>query len=82
MSLMVDASDDAIGGVVNQLKDDHWQPLAFFSKRLNPAQRNYSTYDRELYSMYPSIKHSRELLEGRDFTIFTDHKPLVYSFHQ
>lgn len=82
ISLMVDASDFAIGGVVNQLIDSCWQPLAFFSKKLNPAQMKYSTYDRELYSIYASIKHFRNLLEAREFSIFTDHKPLVFAFQQ
>ena len=80
--LMVDASDYAIGGVVHQFKDGCWQPLAFFSQKLNSTQRNYSTYDRELYSIYASIKHFRNLLEARDFIIFTDHKPIIFAFHQ
>ncbi|KFD61458.1 hypothetical protein M514_11032 [Trichuris suis] len=48
LALMVDASDFAIGAVLQQLKDNRWQPLGFYSKRLSSAQRNYSTYDREL----------------------------------
>lgn len=38
--LMVDASDYAIGGVINQYINNSWQPLAFYSKKLNDAQRN------------------------------------------
>lgn len=80
--LMVDASDHAIGGVVNQLNDNVWEPLAFFSRRLSPAELNYSTYDRELLSAYAAIKHFQNILEARVFTIFTDHKPLVFAFNQ
>lgn len=75
-------SQFAIGGVVNQLNNNMWEPLACFSRRLSPAELNYSTYDRELVSIYASIKHFQNILEAREFTIFTDHKPLVFAFHQ
>lgn len=39
-------------------------------------------YDRELLSIYLAIKHFRYILEGRQFLIRTDHKPLVYAFKQ
>lgn len=82
LSLSVDASDVAVGAVLHQLVDNHLQPLAFFSKKLEPAESRYSTYDRELLAIYKGIKHFRCLLEGRDFFINTDHKPLIYAFHQ
>lgn len=77
-----DASDTAIGGVVHQCINDTVQPLAFFSRKLNSAQMKYSTYDRELLAIYETIKHFRYMLEGRDFEVFTDHKPLVFAFQQ
>lgn len=67
VSIEVDASAFAIGGVVHQFSNETWQPLAFFSKKLNPAQQKYSTYDRELYSIYSAIKHFRCILEGQVF---------------
>lgn len=39
----------------------------------------YSTISRELLAVYLAIRHYRHILEGRDFTIFTDHKPLTYA---
>jgi hypothetical protein len=54
----------------------------FFPKKLNNAQRSYSTYDRELLAIYEAIKHFRHSLEGRIFVVQTDHKPLVYAFRQ
>lgn len=80
--LMVDASDSSIGGAVNQLENNNWRPLSFFSKRLTQAEQKYSTYDRELLAIYSSIKHFQNLLEARNFIIFTDHKPLVFAFQQ
>lgn len=82
LSVMVDASDSALGGVVQQMVNGSWQPLAFFSKRLSDTQTRYSAYDRELLAAYLSIKHFRHFLEGRQFTLFTDHKPLTYAFIQ
>lgn len=80
LALVTDASDNAMGGVLQQLKNGQWQPLAFFSRKLSPAQRKYSPYDRELLAIYESIKHFRHMLEARHFVIYTDHKPITYSF--
>ena len=82
LALKVDASNFAVGGVVEQQVNGIWQPLAFFSKKLSPAEMKYSTYDRELLAAYKSIIYFRYTLEGRCFILFTDHKPLCYAFNQ
>ncbi|KAM0726709.1 Retrovirus-related Pol polyprotein from transposon 297 [Formica fusca] len=82
LAVTTDASDSAIGAVVQQKSGEDWQPLAFMSKKLSPAQRKYSPYDRELLAIYLAIKYYRHLLEGREFTIYTDHKPITYAFKQ
>lgn len=82
LGLVTDASDTAIGGVLQQLKEGDWQPLAFFSRKLSPTQTKYSPYDRELLAIYESIKYFRHMLEAHNFTIYTDHKPLCYAFHE
>lgn len=82
LAVTTDASDNAIGAVVQQRNGEDWQPLAFMSKKLNPAQRKYSPYDRELLAIYLAIKYYRHLLEGRKFTVYTDHKPITYAFRQ
>lgn len=82
ISLMIDASNTAIGAVLHQNIDNTWQHLSFFSKKLSPAQQKCSTYDRELLAIYAAIKHFQYLLEGRQFTIFSDHKPLQFAFKQ
>ncbi|UYV77011.1 hypothetical protein LAZ67_14002809, partial [Cordylochernes scorpioides] len=82
ISLCTDASDRAVGSVLQQLDNNNWKPIAFFSKKINPAPCNYSTYDRELLAIYLSIKFFKHLLEAREFTILTDHKPLIYAFKQ
>ncbi len=52
-----------------------WQPLAFFSRKLEPAQIRYSTFDQELFACFAGIRHFRYMLEGWPFTIYMDHKP-------
>ena len=82
ISLVTDASDFAMGAVLQQESDKGKEPLCFFSRTFTPAQTRYSTYDRELLAIYSAIKHFKYLLEGRNFTIFTDHKPLIFAFKQ
>jgi hypothetical protein len=79
LSLMVDASADHIGGALQQRRRlaDPWQMLGFFSRKLDSAQVKYSAFDRELLACFQAIRHFRFMLEGRQFTLFTDHKPLT-----
>lgn len=83
LRLITDASDTAMGAAIEQqIGTDPWKPLAFFSKRFSNTQLAYSTYDRELTAIFESIKYFRYILEGCDFEIHTDHKPLIYAFLQ
>lgn len=82
LAVVTDASDLAMGAVLQQFKDGNWQPLAFFSRKLSPAQQKYSPYDRELLAIYESIKYFRHMLEARHFVVYTDHKPLSYAFRE
>lgn len=82
LALFVDASDTAVGAALHQEIDGQLQPLGFYSKKLNDAQRNYSTYDRELTAMYQGVRHFRYMLEGRSCYIRTDHLPLTFAFKQ
>ena len=82
LALFTDASDTAVGAALQQRVGDAWQPLAFYSHKINPAQQKYSTYDRQLLAVYEAIKYFRHMVEGRPFFIFTDHKPLIYAFQQ
>ena len=80
LELVCDASNVAVGAVVQQRSGDRVEPLMFFSRKLKPAQTHYSTYDKELLAIFLAVKHFQYLLEGRDFRIITDHKPLVSAF--
>ena len=54
-------------------------PVALYSKSLNAAQRKYSTYDHELLAAFLAVKNFRHMLDGREFTLKTDHKSLIPS---
>ena len=81
LALHVDASGSHVGAVLQQQAADsaEWAPLGFFSKKLSAAQVKWSPFDRELWACFAGIRHFRFILEGRSFTIFTDHKPLTYA---
>ena len=53
------------------------RPLGFFSRKLSQAQIKYSAFDKELLAIKESIQHFRHMVEGKNFTVFTDHKPLT-----
>ena len=80
LSIRTDASQVAVGAVLQQTSNGLHRPLAFFSRKLQPAQTRYSTFGRELLAIYLAVKHFRHLLEGRHFVIYTDHKPLTFAF--
>ena len=75
--IMSDASDVAVGAVLQQWVDGQWHPIAYFSRKLTPPETRYSTFDRELLAVYLSIRQFRHMVEGREFSVFTDHKPLT-----
>ena len=82
LALVCDASDTSVGAVLQQRTGKAWEPLGFFSKKLSPTQARYSAFDREMLAIYLAIKHFRHMVEAREFSIFTDHKPLTYTFAQ
>ena len=79
LALTTDASKLAIGGVLEQCGPRGWEPLAFYSAKLQPGQQLWPPFDRELLAAFRSIRHFRQMLEGRHFTLFTDHQSLVPS---
>ena len=73
--LATDASDTAVGVVLQQHHNGTWHPISFCSKKMTPAETHYSTFDQELLVAYLAIKHFRHFLEGRQFMFLkiTDH---------
>ncbi len=78
VNLVTDASNSAVGAVLQQRVAAGWQLLAFFSKKLDSAQLNYSAF----LAAYLGLRHFRFQLEARRFHILTDHKPLTQALHR
>jgi hypothetical protein len=78
-----DASDFATGAVLQQDLGRGLQPIAFMSRKLNDAQRNYPVHEKELLAVVDALKQWRHYLQGARFTVrvLTDHITLKY-FHQ
>lgn len=76
-TLRTDASGFALGAVLSNADD---KPIAYHSVALKPAERNYSTIEKELLAIVWAVKSFRPYLFGRRFTIKTDHRPLVWLF--
>jgi transposase InsO family protein len=73
-----DASDKAIGAVFTQEHNGKRMPIAFFSRKMTPAELNYDIHDKELLAIVVAIQQWRIYVEGATkTTIFTDHKNLL-----
>ena len=76
-----DASDHTIAGVISQSDDQgRLKPLAFYSKKLGPAECNYQIYEKELLAIVTALKERCQYVEGNKKTvkIITDHRNLEY----
>lgn len=82
LGLSVDASSIATGAALHQRVGTEWQPLAFFSKKLNPRQAQWPAHHRELLAAFLAVRHYMHILEAQACTIYTDHKPLIHAFSE
>ena len=70
-----------MGAVLLQSEGEQEYPTLFYSQALNPAHRNYSTYERELLALVKACDAFRVYLLGREFTLRTDHAALSANFN-
>lgn len=81
--IQCDASITGVGSVLFQLDEEgHERPIAFMSKKLNAAQRNYTITELECLAAVLSIKRFRGYIEGMEFKVITDHASLKWLMGQ
>jgi len=75
-----DSSGYATGAVLSQLQDNHWRPVAYYSKGLNDVERNYDIHDRELLSIMRALADWHRYLHGSStpFDILRPQEPTVF----
>ncbi|KAL4122764.1 hypothetical protein QTP88_015039 [Uroleucon formosanum] len=79
--LTTDASQFAIGNILSQGTPGQDRSIAYPSRTLNKAEQAYSTTEKELLSIVWAVKNFRLYLLGRQFKIYTDHRPLTWLFN-
>ena len=76
--LRTDASNEGVGAVLLQEHEDGAWPVAYYSRKLKPAEKNYATVEKELLAVIAGVKRFYTHLYGGEFTLETDHLPLQY----
>lgn len=79
--LACDASPFEVGAVVSHMMSSgEERPIAFASRTLSQAEKNYAQIEREALSIVFRVKKFHQYLFGRKFTLLTDHRPLTSIF--
>ncbi|KAK5819483.1 hypothetical protein PVK06_024486 [Gossypium arboreum] len=76
--LMCNVSDFAVGAVLGQQRDEHFQPIYYASKTLTAAQENYTTMEKKLLAVVFSFDKFRSYLILSKVVVYTDHSALRY----
>ena len=74
--LYTDASNYALGAVLCQGEEGFLRPIEFASRLMIPAERNYSTTEREALAVVWALDRFRGYLECAQVRLLTDHQPL------
>ena len=75
-----DASDEALGLVLQQEQEGTLKVIAYASRALLPAERNCCTTQKELLTVIYELKHFRQFVLGRRFVCRADHAALIPLF--
>ena len=77
--IQTDASDYAIGFEISQQDEKgDWRPITFDGRKLQGAEINYPTHEKELLAAKHAIRTYPWLVDGQETTIITDHNSLQY----
>ena len=70
-----DVSDYQLGSVIVQ----NSRPIAFYSRKLNDAQRGCAVGERELLAIVETLREFRDMLYGMKLNLYTDHLNLTFN---
>jgi len=77
INIYTDASLKGVGAILKQIQPDgREKPVAYFSKKLNEAQKKKKAIYLECLAIKEAVKYWQYWLIGKSFTVYTDHKPL------
>ena len=75
--MLTDASINGLGAVLEQEQvDGKLHPIAYYSRSLSKAEKNYGITELEALGVVWGAKHFRAYLYGHKCVVFTDHSPL------
>jgi hypothetical protein len=57
------------------MQDDH--SVAYYNRKLNSAQCNYATIDKELLCVVVTLREFQSMLLGVELHIYSDHKNIL-----
>ncbi|KAJ1038600.1 hypothetical protein NDA10_004294 [Ustilago hordei] len=73
--LETDASDFAIAGVLKQEHEGQWHPVAFYSRKMSSAEKNYEIHDKELLARCITGRQARWAILLADFDFILQYRP-------
>ena len=80
--IVTDASDFALGAILLEDQGEGWQPIAYESRKLQPAELRRNVYEKEMLAVLHALKAWRCYVEGRPIELVTNHESLKWLLTQ